>query len=520
MVHKKTDINNCMTSGNVRVDSVYHTLEWLITAFAGTLVFIFFMMQVYRIPTGSMAETLRGAHFRLRCQQCGYPYDYDFRQDVYKQLYRIPENVTPNRDVLIAPTSPRCPSCGFQEPRVQMSSGKPYIERNGKVLPGKLSTVFKGDQIFVLKCIYQFFEPKRWDVVVFKNPLEPKINYIKRLIAKPGETVKLVDGDVYINGKIARKPQSVQEELWMIIYDNDFQPVLPTEKGFNGHTWRQPYENLPGGKWDMAASGPTVFEHNNSGDFVSRLRYNTTAGNGFRATYAYDDPSTYEYLPVCSDLLLRCYAEINSQSAFGVRLSKYGIAYEGWVYAAGRMVIARISGEGQMEILAEGQIPCEHKTTLFRFANVDHMLRLEYGNARLEYDLGLDVESAGADRQNEPVVELAASGNVRLSHIALYRDIHYITQNAKRATEDEPLTLGKDDYFVCGDNSPYSFDSRLWDRPGRGNNGITYPEGIVPRDFMVGKAVFVHWPGGWRFRQEPLRWIPSPDGMKCIYGGQ
>ena len=57
---------------------MYRNVEWLITAFAGTLVFIIFVMQVYRIPTGSMAETLRGAHFWVRCGQCGYPYDHDF----------------------------------------------------------------------------------------------------------------------------------------------------------------------------------------------------------------------------------------------------------------------------------------------------------------------------------------------------------------------------------------------------------------------------------------------------------
>ena len=519
-MQNKSNIQSQLTSGNAKVDNFYHTLEWLITAFAGTLVFIFFQMQVYRIPTGSMAETLRGAHFRLRCQQCGYRYDYDFRQDVYKQLYRIPENVTPTKNVLIAPTSPRCPSCGYMEPPVQMASGKPWIYREDKVLPSKLSTVFKGDQIFVLKCIYQFFEPKRWDVVVFKNPLEPKINYIKRLIARPGETLQLIDGDVYINGQIARKPEAVQDELWMVIYDNDFQPAIPTEKRFNDHAWHQPYENLPDGQWDLAAAGPSVFAIENTGNQVSRLRYNSKVGNNFRATYAYDDPSTYEYLPVCSDLMLRCYPAMKTNSAFGVRLRKYGINYEGWIYSDGRMVIARISEEGQTEMLAEGKMSYGSTADLFRFANVDHLLRLEYGDTRLEYDLGLAMDALGTNRQSEPVVELAAYGTVQVRHIGLFRDIHYITGNAKRATESDPLTLQEDEFFVCGDNSPYSYDSRLWDKPGKGNNGRVYPLGIVPREFLVGKAVFVHWPGGWRFRQEPLRWIPSPDGMKCIYGGQ
>ena len=89
--------------------------------------------------------------------------------------------------------------------------------------------VANGDRILVLKCIYQFIEPKRWDVIVFKNPPEPAINYIKRLIGLPGEKVQIIDGDIYIDDKIARKPAKIQKELWMPVYNNDYQPVRHEE---------------------------------------------------------------------------------------------------------------------------------------------------------------------------------------------------------------------------------------------------------------------------------------------------
>ena len=44
--------------------AVCTTLDWVTTAFVLTLVFIVFEMQAYTIPTGSMADTLMGAHFR------------------------------------------------------------------------------------------------------------------------------------------------------------------------------------------------------------------------------------------------------------------------------------------------------------------------------------------------------------------------------------------------------------------------------------------------------------------------
>jgi hypothetical protein len=55
-----------------RAAEIANTFEWLITAFILAFVFRAFVMEAFRIPTGSMADTLKGAHFRLGCPQCGY----------------------------------------------------------------------------------------------------------------------------------------------------------------------------------------------------------------------------------------------------------------------------------------------------------------------------------------------------------------------------------------------------------------------------------------------------------------
>ncbi|GAI19318.1 unnamed protein product, partial [marine sediment metagenome] len=52
-----------------RAAEIADTFEWLITAFILAFVFRAFVMEAFRIPTGSMADTLKGAHFRLRCRQ-------------------------------------------------------------------------------------------------------------------------------------------------------------------------------------------------------------------------------------------------------------------------------------------------------------------------------------------------------------------------------------------------------------------------------------------------------------------
>ena len=47
----------------------------------------------------------------------------------------------------------------------------------------------------------QFQSPKRDDVIVFKYPLDPSLNYIKRVIGLPGDEIELVNKQVYVNGK-------------------------------------------------------------------------------------------------------------------------------------------------------------------------------------------------------------------------------------------------------------------------------------------------------------------------------
>lgn len=87
---------------------------------------------------------------------------------------------------------------------------------SGSMLP----TLQIGDHLLVSKFIYgikmpfsgvtlvPIRTPERYDVVVFKYPMDRSVDYIKRVIGIPGDTLKIVNKQVYINGEAIEDPHA------------------------------------------------------------------------------------------------------------------------------------------------------------------------------------------------------------------------------------------------------------------------------------------------------------------------
>lgn len=100
---------------------------------------------------------------------------------------------------------------------------EPFWIPSGSMEP----TLMPDDRILVSKLDYRFGEPSRGDVVVFKYPLDPSKNYIKRLIGLPGETIEIRDQKLYINGRPLEEDY-LPEDLQV----DDFGPVVIPEGSY------------------------------------------------------------------------------------------------------------------------------------------------------------------------------------------------------------------------------------------------------------------------------------------------
>src|SRR5262249_50292871 len=74
---------------------------------------------------------------------------------------------------------------GFQIARVEGMSMAPTLEDQ--------------DRLIVNKAIYRIFEPRRGDIVMLYYPVNPDKSFVKRVIAEEGDTVRIIDGRVFVN---------------------------------------------------------------------------------------------------------------------------------------------------------------------------------------------------------------------------------------------------------------------------------------------------------------------------------
>ena len=206
-------------------DGTRETIESVAIAFILAFLFKTFQAEAYVIPTGSMAPTLYGRHKEVTCDGCGFSFALGASSEIDQDSGTLDWRL---EDVY-------CSNCG---------------KRND----AREASVFNGDRILVNK---QVLEYKRFDVVVFKNPEQGHVNYIKRLVGLPEETIRIRKGDIWAKKhgedewKIQRKDDPfVQKDIQLTVYDDNYPAKALLELG-----WPERWEPSVKGSADGAVGG-------------------------------------------------------------------------------------------------------------------------------------------------------------------------------------------------------------------------------------------------------------------------
>ncbi len=225
------------------------------------VVFLAFLVwsleaEGFVIPTGSMAPTLMGRHKEVTCPACGAVFAVNAEREV-------------ELDVIGRPLAARvvrgtCQNCRYESDlhdAPSFSGDRIYVMKQGLALPlmGPAGRV----------------QLARWDVAVFKQPEDPEVRFIKRMVGMPGEDVRIRAGDVWVrpSGSTAafvRPPRSIGHLLGMLVpvYDDRHRPsAFSTDP-----SWRR-WAPVREGDWSESEPGKFEPRPGDSSGGWAELRY-------------------------------------------------------------------------------------------------------------------------------------------------------------------------------------------------------------------------------------------------------
>lgn len=106
-----------------------------------------------------------------------------------------------------------------------------FIMQPNQVKGASMEPSFQsGDYIFTSKITYKFRPPQRGDVIVFRSPKNPDIDYIKRIIGLPSDKILIQNGIVSVNGNPLQESYiSATTNLWDGGFVKDAVPITIPE---------------------------------------------------------------------------------------------------------------------------------------------------------------------------------------------------------------------------------------------------------------------------------------------------
>jgi signal peptidase I len=461
------------------------TIEFLLLLGIGILLLRTFAAEAYVVPTGSMAPTLLGFHKELTCPNCSFPF-----------VVGMDEQGHTGRPV--------CPNCG-QDGLSKVAA----VECNG-------------DRLLVQKFLFDLRRPRRYEVAVFNSPVEPDQAYVKRVVGLPGEAIQIVDGDIFIDGRISRKALAEQRAMRILVFDNDYVPLdadrYPRWR-FRGDRFKHHVVSGWQAEGTRFVHEPTKTS-SNSEDWLEYLHFDPDRGrHGPIRDFCPYNGGDLKGDNVVNDLMIEADVSVRPDvKALSLRLD-HGFDHF--------TITLPVDGLGTPEVRRNGlvlEVLNARSDLKSSPADAPRFARLEASTIDQRISVALDgvplfdpidfekASGSSFGSQANPAALGVLGGLMEVRRFRIYRDIFYTgnpTMGPRRPFGvDAPYFLKADEFFVLGDNSPISNDSRFWEK-----------SPVVRGDYFLGKPFLVHLPGQvcpLKVFGRPLGWIPDPREIRYI----
>lgn len=365
------------------------------------------------------------------------------------------------------------------------------------------------DRILVDKFLPVIREPKRWDITVFKYPLQKNQNYVKRIGGMPGDRLFLAGGNLWqvtdgTDGKrsyrIERKPADLQAGMWKNVYPARQLARSETKSLASGTLGASPQrafsEDDTGLTWTLDGSRSFVyFRDEADGGMIDRVwdGYPVAVAQAIREKSVHEQPQ--EIVPD-----VRIAARITAEQAidelaFEIEVVRPNV--DKWTYA-----LVMKGGKGQLQVRAKdtqvlGKSPefplviTPGSATEIAFAHVDaQLLAWQDGDEVQAFDSsewecrdGCDLPftpgrlDKPANQKVTPQIVGKGKGKLRIDDLRIDRDQHYT-----RSTAPEIIEVPDGHYYMLGDNTLQSIDSRGWTAI---TIGVDADDNVVPPDTGV-----------------------------------
>ena len=360
---------------------------------------------------------------------------------------------------------------------------KYFIVEAYKIPTGSMQPTLMGntetgifDRILVDKLTYHYKDPERFEVAVFKYPLDISMNYIKRIAGVGPEWLRIENGDLWRSDRpkddpprydsdwtILRRPANVQADTWKLLD--------PGEK--NCPNWRRLGDAAT---WEV--EGDRIVAHSNgslrlpdNGSFMDdwsdgypravrealQRRRGVPSGNNPVGDLRFEAEITADSGCESIELELREGSRVYSFFLPGPAHKvddTSSIDYTASITARDLSRSARSPLNRDREIKHTESWRMESGSSYsVAVENLDDMLRLELDGEEL-----LSLEIPAASDQASYLSVRVAGGDAVFDDVSVYRDIYYLSDRVKVSQ----WYIDEDHYVMLGDNTQDSSDSREW----------------------------------------------------------